>query len=242
MSVHTPLVVEIARQLNPRLLPRYVALTTRRFVMERAEDSEIVIEETDPDVDVVRAAPTEGGYSAAGTIAAPLRMATLARTPVPHITLEIRDVEHRQLVTVIEVLSPTNKRGDGYDKYVDERERILRSTAHLIEIDLLRTGRRVPMRGSLPSVPYVVFVSRREERFETEIWPIALDLPSPEIPVPLLPGDDDARLDLQQALSNVYDDNGLKCVINYVAPTEVPLTPEQDSWVHERFRAAGLHT
>src|SRR5262249_34433793 len=40
----------------------------------------------------------------------------------------------RRLVTVIEILSPTNKRGDGYEEYRDKRERILRSTAHLMEI------------------------------------------------------------------------------------------------------------
>jgi Protein of unknown function (DUF4058) len=33
MSVHTPLAVEIARQLSRRLSPCYVALTTRRFVL-----------------------------------------------------------------------------------------------------------------------------------------------------------------------------------------------------------------
>ena len=142
MSVHTPLAVEIARQLNQRLSPRYVALTTRRFVLDTPEESEIVIGEIYPDVAVARSepGPAGAGHSTAGTITPPLRMATIVRTPIPHTTVEIRDIENRQLVTVIELLSPTNKRGDGYKEYLNKRDRILRSNAHLIEIDLLRKG------------------------------------------------------------------------------------------------------
>src|SRR5207253_7651908 len=119
-----------------------------RSVMEMPEESEISIGPIYPDVAMLKSSPAEGGRGAAGTIAPPLRMATLMRTPVPHITVEIRDVANRQLVTVIEVLFPTNKRGEGYDEYVDKRDRILRSSVHLIEIDLLRKGLRVPMQGT----------------------------------------------------------------------------------------------
>jgi hypothetical protein len=242
-TVHTTLAVEIARQLNRQLLPRYIALTTRRYVMDTPEESEILvgqIGETYPDIAVVKQGPVAVSRGPAAAIGPPLQMATLIRTPVPHITVEIRDVAKRQLVTVIEVLSPTNKRGDGYEEYVDKRERILRSSAHLMEIDLLRKGHRVPMRGTLPSVPYFVFICRREKRLATDIWPITLDQPLPEVPVPLLPDDDDARLNLQQAMTNVYDENGLRYMIDYSQPPEVPLAPEQAAWIDERLRAAGL--
>jgi hypothetical protein len=239
-SVHTALAVEIARQLNRRLSTRYVALTTRRFVMDTPEESEIVIGEIYPDVAVAKAGVTDDGLGIAGTITAPLRMATLIRTPIPHVTVEIRDVEQRQLVTVIEILSPTNKRGDGYTEYLDRRDRILRSTAHLIEVDLLRKGHRVPMRGKLPSVPHFVFLSRVDQRLLTEIWPIPQNQPLPEVPVPLIAGDADAKLDLQQALTTVYDDNRLSSLINYSKPPEVPLTPKQAAWVEKCLRAAGL--
>jgi hypothetical protein len=239
-SVHTALAVEIARQLNRRLSTRYVALTTRRFVMDTPDESEIVIGEIYPDIAVAKVEMTDEGRGIAGTIAAPLRMATLIRTPIPHVTVEIRDVEHRQLVTVIEVLSPTNKRGDGRTEYLDKRDRILRSTAHLIEVDLLRKGRRVPMRGKLPSAPYFVFVCRVDQRLLTEIWPIRKDQPLPEVPVPLLAGDADAKLDLQQALTAVYDDNRLSALINYSKPPDVALSPKQAVWVEKHLRATGL--
>jgi len=167
-------------------------------------------------------------------------MATLVRAPRPHVTVEIRDVEHRQLVTVIEILSPTNKRGEGYDEYLGKRDRILRSTAHLMEIDLLRKELRVPMQGTLPSSPYFIFLSRFDQRLLTDIWPIPLDQPLPEVPVPLLPGDADSTLDLQEALTNVYDDSGLKYMIDYCKSPEIPLSPGQEAWVDEGLRAVGL--
>jgi len=240
MSVHTTLAVEIARQLNRRLSDRYIALTTRRYVMDTPDEFEITIGETYPDVAVFVSGPAEGGRGAVATIAAPIQMSTLIRTPIPHITVEIRDIAKRQLVTVIEVLSPTNKRGDGYKEYVDKRERILRSTTHLIEVDLLRKGNRVPMRGKLPSVSYFVFICRRENRLATDVWPITLDQPLPEVPVPLLPGDADAKLDLQQALTTIYDEDRLRSVIDYSKPPEVSLSPEQAAWVDAHLRAAGL--
>src|SRR5436305_9371715 len=88
MSVHTTLAVEITRQLNRTLLPRYIALTTRRYVMDTPEESEVLVGATYPDVAVVKEGPSQGGRGGAGTIAPPLRMATRIRTPVPHITIE----------------------------------------------------------------------------------------------------------------------------------------------------------
>jgi hypothetical protein len=240
MSVHTSLAVEIAHQLNHRLSDRYIALTSRRYVLDTPEESEVIVGEIYPDVAVLKSDPLGDDRGASAVIAPPLQMATLVRTPIPHITVEIRDAINRQLVTVIEVLSPTNKRGEGYDEYRDKRERVLRSTAHLMEIDLLRKGRRVPMRGTLPSVPYFVFLCRREQRLATDVWPITLDQPLPEVPVPLLPGDADAKLDLQQALTTLYDEDRLRKVINYSKPPETPLTPQQAAWVDEHLRAAGL--
>src|SRR5438477_11191182 len=102
MTVHTTLAVEIARQLNRQLLPRYIALTTRRYVMDTPEESEILIGGTYPDIAVVKQGPVEEGRGTVAIIAPPLQMATLIRTPVPHITVETRAIAQRQLVTVLQ--------------------------------------------------------------------------------------------------------------------------------------------
>jgi Protein of unknown function (DUF4058) len=144
-SVHFQLATEIARQLAPKLRPRYLALTPERFVYEVPE-------------------------------------------AVPHVSVEIRDAANRLLVTAIEVLSPTNKRGDGRAEYLAKRQRLLRSTAHLVEIDLLREGQRVPMMRPLPSAPYFILVGRADVRPDTDVWPVRLDEPLPPFPYRSCPG------------------------------------------------------
>src|SRR5262249_43687352 len=240
MSMHAQLASVFVRQLNPQILPRYIALQTRRFVRERPEGEGILIGENYPDVSVHRQQPARPGLQVMEAIVPPLRMATVMRAPVPHVTVEIRDTEHRHLVSAIEILSPTNKRREGRREYLRRRDRFLDSDVHLLEIDLLRKGRRVPMEEQLPDVPYFVFLSRADQRPLTDVWPIRLHQPLPEVPVPLVGGHPDARLDLQRALTTAYDEYGLNYMIDYTRPPDVPLTPELAAWVNQHLRAAGL--
>jgi hypothetical protein len=242
MSVHAQLASVFVRQLNPQILPRFIALQTRRFVRDRPEGEGILIGENIPDVSVHRQQPAPPGSRAMGTLVPPLRMTTVMRTPVPHVTVEIRDVERHHLVAAIEILSPTNKRSEGRREYLRRRDRFLNSEVHLLEIDLLHKGLRVPMEEALPPAPYFVFLSRAGQRPFTEVWPILLNQPLPEIPVPLLEGNADAKLDLQQALSMVYDEYGLNYMIDYSQPPKVVLSHEEAKWVDEHLRAVGLRS
>src|SRR5437016_620999 len=79
------------------------------------------------------------------------------------------------------------------------RRRFLESTAHLLEIDLLRHGQRLPMQEPLPPVAYFAFLNRVDNRPVTGVWPIALDQPLPKVPIPLLATDSDVVLNLQTA-------------------------------------------
>jgi len=59
-----------------------------------------------------------------------------------HTFLEIRDCDNRQLVTVLELLSPSNKRpGPDREQYLAKRQQLLASSVHLVELDLLRVVR-----------------------------------------------------------------------------------------------------
>lgn len=74
--------------------------------------------------------------------------------------LEIRQIDRDQVVTVIEVLSPKNKRlGEGRNQYNAERRKVLESLSHLVKIDLLRAGETRPMSGGVQS-GYNILVSR----------------------------------------------------------------------------------
>jgi hypothetical protein len=237
MSVHSQLTAEIARQLAPKLRPKYLALTTERFVLDEAGGVYVATTSIYPDVSVIETGANsrvEGGVATAP----PIRLATVVPVRVPHVIVEIRETATRRLVAAIEVLSPTNKRGEGRDEYLTKRRRILVSTAHLLEVDLLRQGQRVPMQQPLPEAPYFVLLSRAEERPITEVWPIQLRDPLPLVPVPLLQGDADVALDLQQALTNVYDFLCYDLAVDDSGPPELPLPRDEAAWAVERLRAA----
>jgi hypothetical protein len=238
MTVHTDLCAEIARQLSPKLRPKYVALSTRRVVLAPPDEMEGAPAQRFPDVGILQAQPPRSAVSTA-VASAPLILAVDFPEPIPHVSVEIRDVAERRLVTCIEVLSPTNKRGPGLEEYVAKRLQILSGSAHLLEIDLLRRGTRFPTADPLPAAPYFVFLSRAEQRRKVAVWPIPLEQPLPPVPVPLLPADADVFLDLQQALTTIYDIIGYDELLDYRGPPPGPLTPAELAWVEEQLRRVG---
>jgi hypothetical protein len=240
-SVHSNLIEEMARQLAPQLLPKYVVRSVRRFMMDMPMDLSIMPRAAVPDIGILSTrepAPVYAGEAV--TMPPPLQIPTVIPEKVPITSLEIRDVVERELVTSIELLSPANKRGEGYREYIRKRARILQSRTHLLEIDLLRQGRRVPMRRPLPEAAYFVFLSRVEKRPITDVWPIQLDEPLPTIPVPLLPEDDDATVNLQAALATIYDTFGYGYLVNYTWPPEIPLVGETAVWADQLLQQAGF--
>src|SRR5271157_223721 len=143
--------------------------------------------------------------------------------------LEIRDRRNRELVAVVELLSPVNKKSGPYRaQYLTKRSEILASPAHLVEIDLLRDGRAMPDQER-PSSTYGVMVSRAEERPAADFWPIGLRQPLPTIPVPLRPANSHASLELQELLHQVYD-RGTYAEEIYEQEAEPPLDPADLDW------------
>jgi hypothetical protein len=240
MNFHGQLCAEIARQLGPKLRPRYLARLTERFFTDISLEDLASKQARSPDVGVVESYPLSSGAEGVGIATAPVRVPTEMPESILHFSVEIRDRLERRLVTSIEVLSPSNKRGEGREEYLAKRHRTLHSTAHLIEIDLLRKGRRLPMKKPLPPAPYYIYLGRFEIRPDTDVWPIPLDQPLPAVPVPLLAGDPDVALDLQLALATVYDLSDYDLEIDYAKPPDVSLSPQEAAWVDGHLRAAGL--
>lgn len=233
-TVHTELSSTVARQLAPKLRPKYLALPTERFVVE--EPGSVAVTSIYSQVGVAGKQQETTREPAGAAVSGPVQVATVIPGFVPHVTVEIRDVKNRQLVTAIEILSPTNKHSEGRREYLTKRRRILLSAAHLVEIDLLHQGKRLPMQQPLPPAPYYVILNREEKRPVSDVWPLSLESPLPEIPIPLLIGDPDATLDLQHALSTMYDGLGLDLAIDYTEPPEVTLPPDEARWVERLLR------
>jgi hypothetical protein len=143
--------------------------------------------------------------------------------------IEIRDRDGNELVTVIELLSPTNKyAGSDRDVYLNKRGQVIKSHTHFVELDLLRGGPRLPLDG-LPPCDYYAAVSRAEDRSRVGIWAWQLRDPLPVVPVPLRGSDPDARLDLKAVIDRVYDELGYADFI-YAGPPEPRLTPDDAAW------------
>ena len=240
-SVHDAIVIQIAFHLGPKLRPKYVAMPSSRIVVATPDPIELPeIQWRIPDVRV-RQAQAAGAMAADGnTLTAPLAYKVLMPEEMTQRFVEIRETESKKLVAAIEVLSPSNKRGDGWQEFQKKRRELLAEPAHYLEIDLLRTGERFPVEGVLPSVPYFVFLSRFDRRPIVDTWPIAFDQPLPEIPVPLLKGDSDVTLDLQSVWNQVYELLSLDIGTNHSGNPKVSLPPEQQAWADERLRAAGM--
>ena len=236
-TFHIQLAVEIARQLTPLLLPRYLAFANQRQLTDTPE--EVAIEATDvyPDVGVVETKPSPLPAVGAALAEAPVKLTTVMPSLVPHSWVEIRDRAGRALVTLIEILSPTNKRGDGRQEYLRKRNKVLLSSAHLMEIDLLRKGKRLPMTRPLPTGDYFVFLTRANKRPETDVWPIAISDPLPTVRVPLREPDADVPLDLQRAFSTIYEASPYAVAVDYSQPPDVPFSKAAAAWAAERVKA-----
>ncbi|RPI85837.1 MAG: DUF4058 family protein [Planctomycetaceae bacterium] len=176
---------------------------------------------------------------------------------ISHYFVEIRDArQNHRLVTLIEILSPSNKR-PGPDRVAYERKQyeILGSDAHLIEIDLLRSGERVLSNASLAAQidhlaegrPYVVLINRARNlesnqwRSKTQVFAVGLRELLPVIPIPLGPGVPEPTLDLQYIFHRVYDAGPYRRgAVDYRQPPDPPLGAEDALWAQHILRSAGV--
>ena len=143
--------------------------------------------------------------------------------------LEIRDRSDGRVVTVIELLSPTNKRpGPDRGRYLAKRDAYLASDTHLVELDFLRGGPRMPV-GGLPACDYYAAVSRVPDRPAARVWPVRLRERLPSIDVPLDAGEAPLRVDLQEVLTAAFDFGGFARRA-YAGPPEPPLSPDDAAW------------
>lgn len=183
--------------------------------------------------DVGLTAPAVKPPTVAVTFApAPVRLTLPAVDVERHSSLEIRDRRNRRLVTVLELLSPTNKTpGADRNDYLAKRAQILAGPTHLVEIDLGRGGER-PRPPEIPACDYFVLVSRAEERPNLDLWPIGLRDRLPVVPVPLAAPDPNVSLDLQAVLHRVYDAADYGKYIYGEAP-QPPLSPSDAAWAQQ---------
>jgi hypothetical protein len=234
---HHALIEMISELLVPEVEPRYLVRVERRVYVEHgaSEPSDFVSVGV-PDVVVADtgSAVAQQHGSAVSTLQ-PVKCELPMPVTQRESFLVIRDRENRAVVTVIEVLSPANKRrgSDGRREYLEKRDDVLQSQSHLVEIDLLRGGERLPVRSPLPPADFYAIVSRRHERPHADVFAWSLHTPLPTIPVPLLVEDGDVPLDLAEALAAVYRRKRYDLSLDYSAPLSPTPANEDAVWISE---------
>jgi hypothetical protein len=231
----------LANALLAKLLPRYDVRVEEYVYVAHGE---LRLHRVRPDVTVVNTPAWERSAAPAAAIAHVASEELEYPDIEPRTQRRLKVIEPRtgQVVTAIEVLSPTNKQPgeDGLDAYLEKRGEILASRVNLVEIDLLRGGERLPMSGRLPQGDYFVYVGRRHRKPRCQVigWPWPRTLP--DVPIPLLPEDGDAVVSLQQVFTNAYEPSFYDRRLPYDEPLAPPVRPEEEVWVREQLIARGL--
>lgn len=236
---HGDLAGEIRARLNGLIRPRYVARLTPYTTYETLE-----IERSHnirPDVGIWEQQASRHMTREASAVftPAPATSQVELEFPLELLSVEIQKTDTLELVTAIEILSPVNKKvgHPAYDHYLKKRRDLLYSQVHLIEIDLLRGGRRPPLIEPVPPAPYYITLSRQQERPRVAVYPLQFLDRLPVLPIPLLKPDPDVPLDLGATVAAVYERGGYADLIDYrQPPPPPPLSESETAWINDYLR------
>jgi hypothetical protein len=235
---HASLILYCRDALNDHLPATYEARLGEqlRLIEHRDPQARTVL----PDVAVLEGGPAGGRSGMAGTEGGVLTLEPITiDLPIDEIE-EVRDVwieilhrPERELITAIELLSPSNKSGEGYWVYQAKRSKLIRQNVHLVEIDLLLSGQRLPMRRELPRADFYAFVSRAGQRPTSDVFAWSVRQPLPRIPIPLRAPDPDVPLDLPSLFAYGYERGRYNRALDYSAPLDLPLASADRTWAED---------
>jgi hypothetical protein len=254
-GLHDGMITYTRELLQPKLPAPYFAEMSDRVWVEFSE------RRIGPDVHVTRRQDSEDDFAAGGGTAtavldavsvrtepAVIRVARVLQDEYRESYLEIRtfDGDQERLVTVVEILSPSNKTpgAHGRELYRTKQREILGSQVNLVEIDLLRAGvhtTAVPESAMLAQVgarDYHVCVHRFDRFEEFFVYGFGVRDTLPEIRVPLLPDVPPVPLDLQTVFQRAYETGPYARRVRYGEQEIVPpLRPEDAEWATSRVTA-----
>ena len=246
---HDDLINEIKRALAEAAPKRYLIRTSKRSYQVLIESEGKTKHPFEPDVRITTAAkgkkPKEKSAGVAmaesSTEEEPLTLRAFIAEEHRESFVEIfeKDDPEVRLVTTIEVLSPSNKRRgtEGWEQYQSKRQSALLGGVNLVEIDLLRGGRRPPMLDPWPNSPYTLLVARGPFRYQRcKVWRAYFQRPVTEIPVPLDHPDADIPLRLQPMIEAIYQRARYGESIDYRKPLKPPLRGAEATWMKARLR------
>lgn len=227
-NVHQSLITALRDILAPQLEPRYfVDIETHTYISTAPT---LPIQTRYPDVSILKIGGPAVAVAETRTASLPYVIDLPLPEPYEEPYLEVRLVPDGEVVTVIEILSHTNKKaGDDRRSYLQKREALIDSEVHFVEIDLLRAYRAMPFTEHL-NADYRIFIRRRELDRKAHLYAFTVQQPIPTFPLPLLPDDQEPLVDLNAILHDLYDRARYRLVIDYSKPPIPPLDEAGAAW------------
>ena len=243
LDIRTSLVTYSADDLNQRLPPDLVAVIDARDGVdsECGDDYAIVSRLRAPAASANIASAVESRAHVPAT-----RYRLLAQTePITERFIKVVDAGTDRLITVIEFISPTNKRGGkGIHAFVSKRASLLASGVNFVEVDLVRAGdwRALLRPHNAPRddrSPYRYTVRLAREPATVYLEPISLRERLPSVPIPLRRADPEIRIELQPLIERAYVNGRYDRRKIYDRPLDPPLDGEDATWADALVREAG---
>jgi hypothetical protein len=227
-DVHNRLIAAIADTLVPQVAPNYYVALEQRTYLLKPDDVVLVGR---PDVAMVAKERAPTPLAVTSPEISVLDVDVPMSDEINETYLEIREVQTRQIVTILELLLPTNKlNDDGRKQYQDKRTTIFRTRTSLVEIDLLRAGEAMSVVGNRARSDYRILVSRGWERPHARLYTFSVRRPIPEIPVPLRKGEAEPILSLNEIFHALYTRARFDLRLDYTQPAVPPLEDDVAAW------------
>jgi hypothetical protein len=252
-DLHGRFHVHLSELLQSLLPAPYFAVVNERLLVEVENEYHRHIE---PDTDVLISSLSGSEADAGGSLAVsfqtrtePIIVTVAESEPASEKFVEIRTRDasgDERVVTTVELLSISNKTAGsfGREAYLKKQSEVIRSGIHLIEIDLLRSGRHstaaplTQLASKAPGASYHVCVTVNRRPLQHLLYPFQLEETMPEIAVPLLSRDGLVALDLQTVFDRCYDAGPYRRRLRYqVDQLNPPLDARQREWAEALLAA-----
>jgi len=194
----------------------------------------------EPDVAITQGPRSPGGAAAASGVATlePVVVPLLIEEETRETYIQILHRRDRTLVAVLELLSPSNKEEPDRSTYLARRNTLLHHDVHLVELDLLLKGQRIPLGDAYPAGQYFALVADATRRPNCDIYAWTMRQLLPQIPIPLRPPDPAVWIDLAAVFAITYERGRYARSLDYTQPPPLSLRGDELTWTLERARSS----
>ena len=243
-EVHNKVIVGLSDLLTPRLQPDYVVRTAQRVYVDGEPRTDGRASQRIPDAMILADGTVVRRQEIAAAEPKPAAAAVAVVLPSTELIrqryLQVLRADNLEIVAVIEVLSPSNKSGADRSDYLAKRAEVKSSTAHLVEIDLLRAGPPMPVIGDTPRGCYRIIVANGRLRPQADLYAFGIREAIPEFVLPLAQGSPGIGVDLNPVLRHIYSHGSYNMLVDYKQEPEPPLSDDDRTWLDDLLRRQGL--